>query len=276
MLDTEWSTGNIFKRLRSKTRSSNTNILYTPYKPIADELIRFSLPDFCFINQNINKSLFNFDFTSTNSVFMSMADIHDIHNTYTNIILFNHTDISDIKKEDKAILNNNLKNVKIINFDTKSNSVFDNSLDINYPFPDLSCDVDRIKDVLVLNTDKESFNDNLYSILNQTNISVDITQDLKGSIKNICDRLCQYKVIIDTSDRVNHIFALLAGCNVITHNSIDGYIESQYTVKFDSHNDIIDAVRYCLNKKPEDITSIKQQYSSTNFSDQFKEYILCK
>tara|TARA_B100000085_G_C18560783_1_gene519469 strand:- start:3801 stop:4424 length:624 start_codon:yes stop_codon:yes gene_type:complete len=207
---------------------------------------------------------------------MSMADIHDIHNTYTNIILFNHTDISDIKKEDKAILNNNLKNVKIINFDTKSNSVFDNSLDINYPFPDLSCDVDRIKDVLVLNTDKESFNDNLYSILNQTNISVDITQDLKGSIKNICDRLCQYKVIIDTSDRVNHIFALLAGCNVITHNSIDGYIESQYTVKFDSHNDIIDAVRYCLNKKPEDITSIKQQYSSTNFSDQFKEYILCK
>jgi len=276
MLDTEWATGNIFKKLRSQTKSSIVNILYDQHQPISDTLLKDALPDFSFIDKNTSQSVFNFDFTTTNSVFMSMSDIHNIHNTYTNIILFNHEDISDIKKEDKAILNNNLKNIKIINFDSKSNNVFDKSLNINYPFPNLSPKVDKIKDVLILNTQKESFNDNLYNNIKQTNISVDITQEMTGTISSIYDQLCQYRVVIDISNRINQILALLAGCNVICHKSTDGYFESQYIIKFDSHTEIIDAIRYSLNKQQCDTNDLKKQYSSENFSNDFKEYILCK
>ena len=276
MLDTEWSTGNIFKRLRSKTKESVINIFCNDSKNIFDQLIQNALPDVCFSNSSIGQSVFNFDFTSFNSVFVAAKELNTIHNTYTGIILFNHSDISNIKKEDKIILNSNLSNVKVINFDLKSNEVFNNSLDINYPFPDFTkTPIDRVKDLLIVNGDNNAIAQNLFqSISSTTNISVDINENLTADLNTIKNQMSQYKVVLDLSNRLTHILALLSGCSVVTHKSIDGYLESPYITKFDTFNTAIDAIEYNLqNNNSNDIESLKQIYSSKNFSETFKEYI---
>ena len=51
MLDTEWSTGNIFKKLRSQTKQSTLNVLYSRSENIFDQLITNALPDICFIDR---------------------------------------------------------------------------------------------------------------------------------------------------------------------------------------------------------------------------------
>ena len=44
MLDTEWSTGNIFQKARSKSQSYTTNVLYESYYNIFDQSINLNKP----------------------------------------------------------------------------------------------------------------------------------------------------------------------------------------------------------------------------------------
>tara|TARA_B100001778_G_scaffold334889_1_gene348620 strand:- start:419 stop:1252 length:834 start_codon:yes stop_codon:yes gene_type:complete len=273
MLDTEWSTGNIFQKARSKSQSYTTNVLYESYYNIFDQLLQQAIPDICFVHKNVNNSFFNFDFTSNNSIFISPSEINNIYNTYTDLVIFNHEDVSNMKKEDKAILNHNVKNVKVINFNSKSNSIFANALNIEYPFPNLSCNVDRIKDLLIIDTKQHPFSQSVLEYAKLQGISADLIKKVDANISELYTQFSQYKIILDTSQRINHILALLAGCHVITQSNIDGYFESKYTFKFNDHNEILTIIKKCLSKETKYHTEIADRYSSKDFSKKFKEYI---
>ena len=278
MLDTERATANIFKRIRSKTNSSIVNMMYTSNGDIFDQIIKEALPDICFIDKDMGKDIFTFDFTVLNEIFVQLSDINNIYNTYTDIIIFNHQDISNTKKEDLEILRNNLKNIKIINFNRNSDQYLQNALNINYPFPRFNHSVNSFKDVLIINNSNinESIHKSIFDQLKNGKISVDIISDkLEGNINTIYNQFSQYKTILDLSNRLNHILGLICGCNIVTHSNMDRYFESKYTIKFNNINEIVDTVKYSISKENNNNSKeeIKKQYSSENFEIKFKEYI---
>ena len=275
MLDTEWSTGNIFKKLRSQTKQSTLNVLYSRSENIFDQLITNALPDICFIDRKSGQSIFNFDYTCINSVFISSAEIKQINNTYTKMLLFNHEDLSNIKKEDKMILSNNLKGVKILNFDRRSNDVFDDALNIDYPFPDLKSikSSNPSKDILLIGDKQDPVITSISKQIEENNFSLDITNKIEGNLEDITKQLSEYRIVINLYDRINSGCALLCGCYVISHSSHADYIENNNIATFTNYNNILQTIKSCLSKPKPDISQIIHTYSIGDFSKKFKDYI---
>jgi len=177
-------------------------MLYNRSENIFDQLIQNALPDICLIDRKSGQSIFNFDYTCINSVFLSIAEIKQINNTYTKILLFNHEDLSNIKKEDKMILSNNLKGIKILNFDRRSDDIFDDALNIDYPFPDLEHvkSSTTSKDILLIGDEQDPVIASISNQIKQNNFSLDITNKIEGNLENIAKQLSEYRIVINLYD----------------------------------------------------------------------------
>lgn len=273
MIDTEWCFGNIFKRLRTKINHDFPIILYNPIGNIFDHIISEVLSEYLFVNDDISKVLFNFDYTAHNSVFLQAQDIIDIHNSHTDLIIFNHKNISDIKKEDHIILNNNLKNTYIINFDPLSNNVFNQSLNIDYPLPAIRTkNKNRNKDILIIDNNNNPYIKNIYNNLSSSNFSVDLVTSLGSSVQHAYNLLSSYKIVIELSHRINMLCAKYAGCNVITSQNFAQYPESNDYFYLHHNADLLSLIKRTLQQTDEHKTSDISN-TSLDFSTKFKEYL---
>lgn len=272
MIDTEWCFGNIFKRLRTKINHDSPIILYNPIGNIFDHIISEVLSEYLFINDDVSKVLFNFDYTAHNSVFLQAQDIIDIHNSHTDLIIFNHKNISDIKKEDHIILNNNLKNTYIINFDPLSNNVFNQSLNIDYPLPTIQTQNNmRRKDILIIDNNNSPYIKNMFNNLSNS-FSADIVTSLGSNIQHAYNLLSEYNIVIELSNRINMLCARYAGCNVITSQNFAQYPDSNDYFYLRHNDDLVGLIKQILKQKDKQKTSDIRN-TSLDFSNKFKEYL---
>lgn len=267
MMQTEWSISNIFKRIKTKINNDTPIVLYHPTYTIFDNIIKHALNNYILLEDASAKTFFSFDFTIHNSVFIQAKDIIDVHNTHTPLIIFNHSDISDIKTEDRIILNNNLTNVHVINFDTKSNHIIDNSLNINYPIPDPTNtdNIVRDKKLLIINTSNNPVIKNIFNSIQSSNISADMVNKLDNDVQNVYKLFARYNTIMDLSNRLHLLLADRVGCNIIANKNLSGYKECDDYIFFEPNQNLYQTIHKALSKK----TNNK---ADNNESNQFQEY----
>lgn len=271
MIYTEWSTANIFHRIRSKINNTHRNVMYYDSDSIYDSIIKSIDTNLVFVNHN-NPSVIDhsFDYTIMNSVFISSEDLTKAHNTNTKLIILNHADLSNTKREDVHILNQNLKDTHIINFDRKSDNVL-NSYNINYAIPTPECNKEKTKDLLIINLNKNPLLDNMYNFFVQNKYSAQMLTSIKANIQDIYKVFSQYKVVIDISSRLNAICAMMCKCNVVSQLDLSIYPESKHIIKLKEYETIKDTVDQALLKPAPDTTDISKTYQTQPLIDTIKE-----
>lgn len=274
MLKSEWPSNNLYQKLKSKTLNHRYNILYHSHGSIFDPLVMSITDDrFLFIKHQNNPAILdiNYNFTALNSVFVNAEQIDDIFNTNADLLIFNHDDLSKTKREDLLILQKNIKNVHVINFNRRSDGYISNAMNCNYAIPEYGTDAPKTKDLLIFNLDNNNMINNIASSLQQKGINVNIVKSITFDIKSIFDAISPYKAILDFSSRLNVLCGLSCGCNIITNMNLNNYPEKDLITNFKTYDDIYKCVVSCLAKPAPLSSIIKEYYSVNNFNSILQE-----
>ena len=273
--NTEWPINNIFKRLASKTQNANRHILYHKHNSSFDNIIKNIGDKYLYIDSSNNYHMdYNFDYTIFNSALIQSKDLYGAYETCTQIIVFNHDDLSGLKKEDVYILNRNLRSVdaRVINFNPKSNSVIENSFNINYPIRTFNKPPNKTKDVLVINTSQNNILTNIYNDLKQKQYDIDIATSLGTSEKYLFNLISKYKVVIEMFSRINVLYSIFCKCSVVTQMDLDGFPENKNIIKFDRYDNIENKLNSAIVKNAPEFDNLKKIYSEDSFLNTMKEF----
>ena len=274
MLNTEWPINNIFKKIRSKTNNTNRNIFYHTHNSLFDTIFNSLESDFLVVN-NTSKNAFeyNFDAIVYNNVLISSKEIEQAYNSYADIIIFNHDDLTSLKREDVYILNRNIKQakIKVINFHPESNNIINNSYNINYPLKTDIVNNEKTKDILIINLNDNHIVNSIYNNLKQLNHDVDIIKSFEKDINSIYLCLSQYKVVIEMSSRINILCSLICGCNVISQLNLKDCPENNFVIKSNNAQSIYNNLKQYLTRKSPDTSILKKTYDEKIFLNQLKE-----
>lgn len=273
--NTEWPINNIFKRLASKTQDANRHILYHKHNSSFDNIIKTIGDEYLYIDSSSNHNMdYNFDYTVFNSALIQSKDLYSAYETCTQILVFNHDDLSELKKEDVYILNRNLHSVdaKVINFNPKSNSIIDNSFNINYPIKTTNKTPNKTKDILVINTNKNNILTNIYNDLKQKQYDIEIATSLGISEKYLFNLVSKYKVVIEMFSRVNILYSIFCKCSVITQMNLSDFPENKNIIRFDRYNEIENRLSNAIIKNPPEFDNLKKIYSEESFLNTMREF----
>ena len=216
---------NIINKLLDK----NINILYECTNQYYDEIIKL-LPFSIISTTNSNHVQFYYDCAMINSWQKHITDRSNIISNYQiiDILTFHDQCPNKFKKEDKIILNNNLKTAYKIfptNHIYKSWGLTDKlSLQINYGIPSITKDVVKNKHILVINTIKDSTIFSIYSYIKKVYPDTDLVTDIDDQYLH---KLCGAGIVLDlTNNTYNNLLCVACGCQLITNLFVDDNLVS--------------------------------------------------
>ena len=273
-MHTEWSTNNIFQKIKSKILNHPYCILYYANDTTFDLILPKCTNDNYVIVQAQDKQhihSINYNYTAISSLFITHSELDSIFSTNTDLIIFNHSNLSSTKKEDLSILAKNTKNAYIINFDRSSDSILPNTININYPIPKYNMSSTKEKDVLIFNLNNDNMINNIAKAIKKQNINIDIITSINGDIDSLYHTLSNYKVILDLSSRINILCSLMCGCNIVTNIDLNNHLEKKYVYQFTKFEDIFMTIKKALQEPRPDISDLIETYDSNNLNNTLAE-----
>lgn len=279
MNKTNFATHNILHKLLDKPN----RILYNKTNSLFDKALQ-SLDIEIYSDTDSNFTDHFYDAYVSNNFLQHSMSRSKIEPYHLHDILFIHEALNDLfKKEDRTILNNNLKpSTKIIFHSSLINSwkFLDNKVyNINYGIPDISIDLYKErKDILVINLKQNSQYANMYQYLKNLFPATTMLTDVKNyDWEQIYTLISEYKVVIDESSIYNQLIAASCGCIIITpHIHFDKKIIGYFNI--DNFNTISDQMKsiimsYDINNFIEQIDHIKTTYPLEVFGSRLMDII---
>ena len=270
MLRSEWCTNNLFQKIKSKTLEHNYNILYHSHESIFDPLVMDTTNEkFIFTKYQNNQNIYdlNYNFTAINSLFINAEQIDNFFNTNTDIIIFNHDNLSETKREDLIILAKNTQNINVINFNKHSSKFIGHSIYCDYPIPLTDNNHTKTKDLLIFNLHNDNIINNIAASIKQKGIDVNVIKTINSDIESIYKAISEYKMVLDLNSRLNILCALACKCNVVTNIDLKGYPEQQDVTHFDSYDNIYKHIKKSLSESEPDVSYFKDIYSADNINN---------
>ena len=272
MLNNEWPISNIFHRLRTKVNSSKNICLSNSNNTVFDAIL-FEHPEIVVLYKETlaeqNKVYdFNYDYMLFNSLMIESSTLLELKNSNIHIVIFNHEDLTKIKREDLHILNNNLKHdyITIINFNRNSDSVLKKSYNIEYGIP-YTTNAKKEKNILIINHSNNSVLNQLFEEIKKTDKDSDMINSTSGDIEDTINQISKYKVVIDLESKINLILCTLCrGVGITSLDLTDSPINN-HILKFGSFQNAFECVNYAMNKDPTDISDLSEIYNIETFND---------
>ena len=112
MLNNQWPISNIFHRLRTKIDNSK-KICLSNFEGSTFSAIINKHPELIVLNKNDlseqNKVYdFSYNYIFFNNLMLEISVLKELKKSNIHIVVFNHEDLTKVKKEDVHIINNNL------------------------------------------------------------------------------------------------------------------------------------------------------------------------
>lgn len=247
----------------SSNNSKDINILYNYSHSIFDKFVTEYL-DMSFLHKDTHRKareIFSYDIYWDNSPVDYISNLETYKNDHIlDIILFHEFPENALKKEDKFLLQNRLRDsLKIY-----TNSSFKNAWSINngqyiqYGLPDVAVNMELPrKSIILLNTDNGRSGEFLYSHIKQYFPDAMILQDISNiSYGDITSLLQQYNVCVSFKKSFDSLVALSCGCDVLSSSMVeeDGVVNIE---DFNKINLMIEA-----SIKTRDIRIIKERIAN--------------
>jgi hypothetical protein len=274
-------TNNLIKAAVSNiSQSKNLNILYVKSNTFFDVLLgqidNICLTELSKVEENVLYS-FSYDFfISNNPIEYSdlLPTIKSFH--LKDIVLFHSLPDSSIKKEDKFLIRQTFKNSRTISIkdNIKNSWEIPNSIVVKYGIPkldNLNISLQNKKSVVLLNLEKSRSIDMLYHHIKNYIPDVDMIKDISSySLEELYNILNQYKVCIDIKSEINCLISIYCGCKTISSANMS---ESGALVLSD-YNNIIEILNkeigsYSLEESLQNQKTILEKYNFEVFNNSF-------
>lgn len=255
------------------------NVLYKKTNSLID-FIFYSFESINFFDdQYIDNYVTNFDcFLSCDPMDHSALYAKYRHMHIKNMLYIIYDYPNFLKKEDKFLLKNQLHNTyKLIALEDLIN---------NWEMTDLrplvlgipenkNINIQKNKDILVLNIEKNNSITNLFKGISQTYPSIDIITDINltnNTIQNIYHLFGSYKIVLSLNSLVNGLIALESGSHVITNNK---YLAQEGAIFLENINQLEDKIKLCIASTVdrEKNTPIHQKYNFKQFEINFIKHL---
>jgi hypothetical protein len=183
----------------------------------------------------------------------------------------------NMKKEDKKIIANNLRNAKNVSFIENNNWINENMVHMRYGLPgDLIQqyhNTDKDKKIAVLNFNNNEPSNIILQQLQNSNIEADSLSDPNLDLKDYISIISSYKIIIDVYSSFNRLLALACGCIVISGNN---YLEPDMIMSCDSIIEIVQKTQEALTKNNFSIDTkyLLSKYNESQFIKNMYELLL--
>jgi len=185
-------------------------------------------------------------------------------NYHVNAIVFIHSRAPDpLKKEDKYILSEKLNSVTKIFFSKEiqdSWSLKNNIYLIPYGVKLLN--TEKTKNILLINTSKNSNIDKLYAYTKNIYNDCDILYDIIDYDLMI-DYISQYKIVISLENTYDSLVGAASGCYVISNNLKDNNLPS--VIYLNNFTTIVHTIQSILNFKNDNSIEISKSYIQENY-----------
>jgi hypothetical protein len=185
-------------------------------------------------------------------------------NYHVNSIVFIHAPAPEpLKKEDKHILSEKLNDTTKIFFSKaieNSWSLKNNVYTIPYGMNILQ--KEKTKNVLVINTNKNTNIEKLYSHIKNLYNDCDIINNITD-YKFSMDYISQYKILISLENHYDSLFGAACGCFVISNNLSDINLPS--ITYINNSSNIIEAIKNLLSLKDDISIQTSQKYIEQNY-----------
>lgn len=278
MLNNEWPISNIFHKLRTKTSNSKKICLTNSATNVFDKILQ-EHPDFIILDKdnlsNNNKLYdFSYDYIFFNNLMLESSMLRELNRSNIDIVAFNHDDLTKTKREDVHIINNNVlnNNIIVINFNRKSDSLLQNSHNIEYGMPIIDIP-EKTKNILVINREKDNMLTEFFQQIKQHDENSDMVSELGNDIKSITDTLSPYKVVIDLESKITLLLSVLCKCNTVTSLDTSDSLLYNHVVKFGEFQNPFECINYAMTKQPTDISDLYEKYNIDQFNNNLNKIL---
>ena len=268
--------------IANKVLDSEIKILYENSDSIFDKI--FKELDY-YIVDNDSSCYFYYDMKVVNNHLKYLNDFKEVNQKtqLSNMIFFHDFCPPELKKEDKIILNNTLRNThKVVFTESHSNNWNLNpsttSL-IKYGLPKNKIENNnRTQDILILNLKNNQQLNNLFQHIQNSYPNTSIINSVASySLEEIQKVFSQYKIVIDIDSAINNLFATTCGCITLNIQQFDRNIKSNLQIMdFRTINNLIKTILTndnVTNAVESDNQYIQKEYSLERFKENFDSLI---
>lgn len=198
------------------------NVLYEDTDSIFDIAIKQSKNLSIFFRSN-NMPYLSYDLYWSNEPTHYISSVGDIQSQHIHdIIYFRNMSESNVKKEDKFLIQNRfgssfqIARNQHIQADWHMNK---HSTTLEYGIPNTNLDKNANRDgsIIVLNTHGNKSLEQLYYTIKQNWPDTYMLTDIKNhNYSQICDIVQKYRICIETQDTYNVLFGMANGCRVVS------------------------------------------------------------
>lgn len=248
--------------------SKSTSVLYESTNGLFDPVIK-EMDGQLFDSKDILENYY-YDCYFSNNIFTNNNMKDFIFTNHLKSVIGIHSEPPhSFKKEDLYIFHSNTKYSTKIFFgdDIAASWRVDNSVNnfiIDYGIPRFNSKVPRDVPVLILNLDNNPQIDNLYRFIQSNIDNCIMIKSISGlsSLQEIVDVISKSKIVIDTSSRINILFALACGCNTIS--SLKS-IKSSFNYPIEDYSSVMTLINTILLDYNKDISENIKEEIATNY-----------
>ena len=274
-------TNNIIKSAKiSSNKEETLNILYNSYSPVFDSILKecqsFNLIDDTLSDKD--KELFSYNLYWCNNPlnYLDRRD-HIKFQHLKDIAFFHEFPESNIKKEDKFLLQNSLENcIKVCpNTDIQKSWGLNSAYEIQYGLPEANLskgkDIRPRKSVILIDHNDSHQVKLLARYLQQQFPDCLIFKPNNSSWQDISSTLNEYKICIVFNSYIDILAALSCSCQVISPLSLD----EQYVATTTDFSNIIETVMsligsYNISDATDHSVMIQNKYSFVGFQQKLQ------
>lgn len=261
MIDSSFAVDNILHKLLD----NSTRIIYDPSNTLFDIIIN-NMGMGVFYDGYPSTHHYAYDAYVSNNFLKHSTNKNNILPLYhLHDILFIHEPLSsNFKKEDKVLINNNLKNTyKILLHPSLADSwsCLDEKSIIPYGIETPRLDISKTRnDILIMNLKKSHQLNLIYQHIKNIFPTTVMITDIPDNWDTIYNTISSYKVIIEENSILNQLISAYCGCVIVTPNiNFDPNIVGYFNI--DNFSSIINNMQ-----------SILSSYDNINFTKQM-DYI---
>lgn len=264
---------NILKPIMSIKNNSHPYIFYESQDSIFDSVFRSLCDVVTYTHQHYLHTM-TLDAYWTNNPTQHTTQIDQIKQLHIpDIIYFRESPPSNIKKEDKFLIQNKFAESSQIcrNSSIKQHWGSNSTMMLEYGVPNLSIVKEPSKSIALINTRKQK---NLYLLHKQIQQywpDVGMIDDVSNqNIEQISGNLQEYKLCISAEDDYNILFGVANGCRVLSNKIID---HCDYLL-FDNMEQLLDGVSASIREYPNYNRTLHSQNVIKHYNmDIFKTYM---
>lgn len=276
-------TNNIIKPIISLSSDSPViHVLYEKSGSMIDNIIA-GCDGLCLIPNQKDVDLLSYDlYLTTNPIFYSSYIVNVKQRHIHDLVYFMHDSPSDVKKEDKFLIQDKLSKSNKICKDNNIKTdwhIRDTTPILEYGIPEAMLSDKQKKSVVVLNTHNNKTIEMIYrDIKHHWPDSLMLSDISDLSYDEIYSILQEYCICIELQDNYNIGVAIANGCRVITNRTSE-FNDYTFVSKFNDISNILQNIKDQLNyyenydnlKASRDIT---KKYSFSEFSKNIYSIII--